>query len=982
MKSFLFIICLTTCFCAASQNLEFENFTTKNGLLSDDVYKIYQDKQGYIWFFTNYGAMKYNGNKFEQVLKNLPFDESFIYSYYESSKGKKWVANSKGKIFEIIGDSAVQILGIEELSSHLKSKVAEINQLCVDEKENIYLNTKFGSYKVVRNENNKWYNLDDRHKNDTAFVFLQDIDQTLFAGLSFFYSRLLYNKYRPLFFKIKYTDSKYVSKTFNILFKKEHHYNPFNFVKSDENIYFSFNNRVYKIGNSGRISELEINGFVLNLCLDSKRQLWIATLNNGLFVYDANGEFIAHYFEGRTVNHVLADTQNGLWVTTEGFGIFHCKNIDEMHFSTSEPLGNSINFLKKIDNQLFIGTSNGEIDVVHSNKKEFLKIPAWKRLYVLDIIKYKNFYLTCNNTTNLNLLNINGKIEIGALPFIKPPFSPVLMYKLEGDSILCLARRTILILSHGLKDIENEKNNKILWFEKRIFCFEQRGNEKMIGTEDGVYFFSGENISRPKYLLATKNSKIGTIVKDNDENYWFCSKGNGLFKLTTSNQLINYSMHQNLPSNIVNNISFTPKNEVLLSTNNGLFYSKTSDLKEWSELFSGQVMSAEVLGNKIYCGTKKGLVVIEKKTETSDRKIYFNLATIKVNNEELRHRDLLKLRYDENNIQFNFDAISFSKNFYNIRYQLHGPQNYYGISSNHQVNFQKLEPGEYQLRATLLDNNRSINAIYVYFDIVPAFWQKLWFKLLYGILLLLFLILTVWLLFKSYKRKIEKKNEVERLILEYKLIALKAQINPHFMSNCLTAIQHLIMSNKVDQANLYIVKFSRLVRQVLNFSSKALVSLNEEIELAELNVALEQLRFDNKFVLNIIKDESLIGDKIYLPPLIIQPIIENAIWHGLLPLKNLRQGKLIIKAETNQDSLILSIEDNGVGRFRNTQSIMGLRDSKGVAITKQRIKNLNNRYDFAKADLIYEDLKDSNNEPCGTKVVLILPLNLKPDKDE
>src|SRR6478672_7538067 len=109
---FLFLFTLQSSF---AQKLEFENFTTKNGLLSDEVYKIYQDKQGYIWLFTNYGAMKYNGNKFEQVLKNLPFEESFMYSYYENSKGRKWVANSNGKVFEIVGDSAIQIPGIEKL---------------------------------------------------------------------------------------------------------------------------------------------------------------------------------------------------------------------------------------------------------------------------------------------------------------------------------------------------------------------------------------------------------------------------------------------------------------------------------------------------------------------------------------------------------------------------------------------------------------------------------------------------------------------------------------------------------------------------------------------------------------------------------------------------------------------------------------------------------------------------------------------------
>ena len=116
----LFLVCL--CFYTNAQNLRFENFTTKDGLLSDEVYNIHQDRKGYIWLFTNYGAMKYNGKAFEMVLKNLPFNESFIYSYYENEKGHKWVANSNAKIYEIINDSAYIVKGTESISEELKKQ--------------------------------------------------------------------------------------------------------------------------------------------------------------------------------------------------------------------------------------------------------------------------------------------------------------------------------------------------------------------------------------------------------------------------------------------------------------------------------------------------------------------------------------------------------------------------------------------------------------------------------------------------------------------------------------------------------------------------------------------------------------------------------------------------------------------------------------------------------------------------------------------
>jgi LytS/YehU family sensor histidine kinase len=199
------------------------------------------------------------------------------------------------------------------------------------------------------------------------------------------------------------------------------------------------------------------------------------------------------------------------------------------------------------------------------------------------------------------------------------------------------------------------------------------------------------------------------------------------------------------------------------------------------------------------------------------------------------------------------------------------------------------------------------------------------------------------------------------------------------MSNCLTAIQNLISNNKTDLANQYIAKFSFLVRQVLNFSSKSLVSIKDELETTELNLELEQLRFDKKFEFQIEYDDSIDICNILVPPLIIQPIVENAIWHGLLPLNKIRVGKLWIKIKLNNNTITIIIEDNGIGRITKTDKIGNLKDSSGIKITKQRILNLNNLYNISNGDFYYEDLKDELNNPIGTRVFMILPLLLLDD---
>jgi sensor histidine kinase YesM len=303
----------------------------------------------------------------------------------------------------------------------------------------------------------------------------------------------------------------------------------------------------------------------------------------------------------------------------------------------------------------------------------------------------------------------------------------------------------------------------------------------------------------------------------------------------------------------------------------------------------------------IYLATNHGLITIKEKN--INKPIYLNIKSILVNGFLTDTNGIKHLSYDQNNLECNVDIISYSTNIPKMMYELSGAKNQGGITENQHVSFQNLAIGNYTLTLSLYSKEYNVKSIVIKFSIIPAYWQTVWFKSLCILAILISCFIIVRIAFRFYKNKEDKKNEANKLITEYKLIALKAQINPHFMSNCLTAIQHLILSNKVDEANQYLAKFSLLVRQVLNFSSKPLVSLREELEITELNIELEQLRFENKFLFEIELHENINLKNIYVPPLLLQPITENAIWHGLLPLKKLRNGKLILKINIVDDLL-------------------------------------------------------------------------------
>lgn len=960
----------------SSQTFQFEQFTTKDGLLSDEVYNLHQDNKGYLWLFTNYGAMKYNGKEFMPVLKNLPFHESFIYCIYENEKGQKWVANSNAKIYEIVNDSAFLVKGTELISKELKESACPIFQIYADDSLNIYVTTKRFSYKFCKSEHYKAINLSYAIPQDSILTHALELEKSILAITNHIRYGDTWWKDKPDSINLIHTFQHKTQGVYKI--KCDYFHTPMHFKRFGDNIYAAINNKIAHIYKNKLVNEIPVNAFILNYTKDKNNHLWVGTYNNGLLELNENDSIVNHYFKTKSINCVLTDSQNGLWVSTEGSGLFHCKNLNELHFNENEVLGNQINFVKKNNDKLFISTINGEVSMLENNRLSEIIGKGQTTEILYDIEPFSDNYLMAFSYS-IRIYNPNKKT------ISKSIFHPrrfIYGYKLttlKKDSFVCIERK-------GITFFAGEKFLKLINTNCKTYWSEVRNNILLIATEKGVYQLINDHFKQPDYLMSTKNCIVTKIRKDDLGNYWFCSKGSGLFKLTSGDKLIKYSTLNELPSNIINDISFVPGNGILLSTNNGLFYcpgkSLGNDLKKWNKIYAEEVKGTVLFDEKLYLITKNGLVIINIKNLEQEQSLHFNLTTILVNGKSVSEKMLSQLDYKQNSLEFNFDVILFSSPAPDIKYSLQGPKSYFGSTKNQQITFQNLSPGSYTLFACPDLKNSNKKILEIPFTIVPAFWQTVWFKVLFFLIVVFAIVFVVWLYFRYRKIKEDKKNSINRLITEYKLVALKAQINPHFMSNCLTAIQHLIISNKVDEANQYLAKFSLLVRQVLNFSTKPFVSLQEEIEITKLNIELEQLRFENKFVFEIELEDKHSLKSIFIPPLILQPIIENAIWHGLLPLKKLRKGKLLLKVNMKNDLLYIIIEDNGVGRKSNNNSISNLRESKGISITKQRIENLNSFYQTTKADFKYEDLVDADQNPLGTRVSIILPINLIPDDNE
>ncbi|MBI3218237.1 MAG: histidine kinase [Bacteroidetes bacterium] len=223
------------------------------------------------------------------------------------------------------------------------------------------------------------------------------------------------------------------------------------------------------------------------------------------------------------------------------------------------------------------------------------------------------------------------------------------------------------------------------------------------------------------------------------------------------------------------------------------------------------------------------------------------------------------------------------------------------------------------------------------------------------------------------------KREFNQQLADVEMKALKAQMNPHFIFNSLNSINWYIIKSESEKASLYLTKFSKLIRLILDNSNHKIISLDQEMSALKLYLDLEVLRFNEKFTYSIAIQPELNPLSIGVPPMIIQPFVENAIWHGLLHKESV--GKLEIQIDTMPGGIQCIITDNGVGRKKAGELKSKAADkekSYGMNITRDRLDMLNRESTVASIEII--DLEDEHNQPLGTKVIVkIVSAELEPE---
>ena len=333
----------------------------------------------------------------------------------------------------------------------------------------------------------------------------------------------------------------------------------------------------------------------------------------------------------------------------------------------------------------------------------------------------------------------------------------------------------------------------------------------------------------------------------------------------------------------------------------------------------------------------------------------------------------LELKPQDNNVRIAFTVVDFEKSNYQFAYRVNNTGSWNSIGNQRSINLTHLSPGNYsiQLRASGKPGVEKTNT--VFFTIQSPFWKTPWFL---G-LLVTTIGVAVYLIVRKRIIRIRQKANLDRLLSQTEMKALQAQMNPHFIFNSLNSIGEMILNNENQQASHYLSKFARLIRMTLEQSSQSFVTLRNTIDYLERYMEMENIR-NHQFTHEVTIDDELDEDDTLVPPMLIQPFIENALWHGLPA--NRKDIHVKIHFRRQGEHLVCEIEDNGIGiltAHKNKIENNGRHQSHGISNIQNRVALLNEKYKMHCEVRIRDKQEIKGCEDSGTRVTLCLPLELK-----
>ncbi|HEY4109613.1 histidine kinase [Puia sp.] len=718
----------------------------------------------------------------------------------------------------------------------------------------------------------------------------------------------------------------------------------------------------------------------------------------------------AKYLEGKQCTTVFKDREGRLWVgTNEGL---YKENLSSPFFTAYDLSGDmpdlrncNIRTIWTDSANLFVGLRNkGGVLVLDKETKQIKRriVLGDKEAISNDInlfIPYSADTLWVG--TRMGLFWVDRKRFTSGRVVVPPALAWIADY---NTLCFCVDRQKDIWISFGrLNSVVryDPKRREFLeiserqWPQMKItYCFSMgedlKGNMWLGG--DGLCRWNGrkEAIDTliPYPSLARKLPNYALIIDcDEKNNLWLYSFNNGILQFNCDNYTTEMRKEENyLTDGDVLNSSCIIHGNIWLGMENGIMgfnirngssrsFPYTDGLPTVAITSTAKGFYYDERENIFYFGSKRHLISFRPDLPLRPQKtpsLFFDgistaKGTVPANSERI------ELSNSDNNLQINFNAVNFTNpegNRFAYRLTPGTDTGWRLLNWQRSVSFNNLAPGEYHVTLKLFSaNNRWPDQMKSLTIIVyPPLWKRWWFLALAGILLLA----TVLMIYRIRVGRLREKLSLDKQMAEYEMKALHAQMNPHFIFNALNSIREMILHEDNRNASRYLSRFARLIRLNLEHSRQTFITLRQNNEYLASYLEMEQLRFSDFSYRIITSPEADVDiDEIRLAPMLIQPLVENAIWHGLQPKDKDKQ--LLIQFYLDSGRLVCEIDDNGIGirqSLQNKDNHKSMHRSMGIANIRQRIAVLNEKYQMSCSLSIRDKADIPGRHDSGTLITL------------
>ncbi|WP_299120942.1 histidine kinase [uncultured Tenacibaculum sp.] len=934
------------------------HLTEKDGLPDIEFYDIIEDKKGFIWLAANKGLFRYDGKSF----KNYTHPEKkglSVFGLKIDHKDRLWCNNISGQYFYIENDSLKYFTDLKKqnegqlpiffikdnkLYTYVMGRNFEIDLKTKEKKEIFKDSTRVYSSLFIHNDS-----LFCSRKNDILFTK---------ANLNTIrIDTINNNSYRRYAMGELKIDN--LGKNNDILLQSID-------IESNFKKFFLRNNHKFK--------ELKLNEFnlgtTINGAITDENIVWLAT-PKGIYKYEyENGQFtqLNHFFKDKNVTKIIKDSNDNYWLTTLRNGVYIIPNINLIHYQNTS--NQNISAIEKINDSIFFyGTTKGKLFKINKKNDKTTIIPTFSNT-IINEIAFNNFNKIIVSHAENGIVIENNKIK-KLLGF------PIKFGGAKEISFIDKNRFVYGAFAYAtIANLKYKTTERIGFRRSYTTHYNIQNNTIYVGYVDGVEYYREDFTP---HEIKFKESPIFALDIDNtkDSTAWIATFSDGIIGIKNGKVIENYTTKNGLLSNQTRVVKGNGNN-LWVVTDKGIQYLNTitktfKNITKKDGLESFNISDIITYKNQIYFGTNKGLYLLNKNKAFKETKLPdFYITKVLVEDEDMKIEKEYTLPSKVNKVQFQFHTNGFlSEENINYQYRLLGASKHWNSvpAGSNQITFNSLSAGNYTFQikkvSTIDQKETPIKSIKI--KIRNPFYKEWWF--------IAVLILISSLFIVRYYRKKLKEKEKEKELVFLKLENLRSQMNPHFVFNALNSIQDYILTNQKNIAGDYLGKFADLIRMYLYHSTKANISLEEEIIALNQYLELEKLRFEDSFIYQISSERIRDLDTISIPTMLIQPYVENSIKHGLLHKKNNRNLKIEFTLEKDNSNLICIITDNGIGRQKSIQLNKKRKmyhKSFATKANQDRLSLLNHgRKEKIGVEII--DLYQENGKPNGTLVVLKIP---------